>query len=246
MWLYKAIVRPILMYGAIVWIGSLRKKRIIKELVKMQRLACLMVTGAMRSTPTAGMEVILGIQPLEIALKEAAMATCIRLRNNGDWRANGEERLGENSHVRILNELVDGIKELEYPQDKLRYRKRKENNYKVVIGQREELNKIQVRPMPYDRGKINCFTDGSKSEEGTGNAFKIFSQEVKKGESRYLGETTTVFQAEITAITSACQAIIEEGVRQLVINFYVDSQSALRAVDSYVSRNKCMGVQRKT
>ena len=133
MWLYTAIVRPILTYGAVVWIGCLRRKKIVKELVKLQRMACLMVTGAMRSTPTAGMEVLLGLQPLEIYLKEVALATSMRLRVNIDWRAEGGERLGENSHVKMLNELMEAEGKLGYPQDKLRCAIRAENRFEVTM-----------------------------------------------------------------------------------------------------------------
>ena len=55
-WLYTAIVRPMLMYGSLVWIAGVKGAVIRKELVKVQRLACLMITRAMKSTPTAGIE----------------------------------------------------------------------------------------------------------------------------------------------------------------------------------------------
>ena len=110
----------------------------------------------------------------------------------------------------------------------------------MTIEKREVANQVEVRLMPFDRGKVNCFTDGSKSNVGTGNAYKIYSHEFSKGESRYLGETATVFQAEVAAITAACQAMLEEKVEGKEINFYVDSQSALDAVGSYMSRSRCV------
>ena len=57
--------------------------------------------------------------------------------------------------------------------------------------------------MPTNKEEINCFTDRSKTELGAGNACKIYSHDFSKGESNYLGINTTVFQAEVTAITSA-------------------------------------------
>ena len=50
-WLYTAIVRPILTYGAVVWITGLENKENRTILNRIQRLACKMITGAMRSTP---------------------------------------------------------------------------------------------------------------------------------------------------------------------------------------------------
>ena len=74
-WLHTAIVRPMLMYGSLVWIKGVKGAVIKKELVKVQRLACLMITRAMRSTPTAGIEAMLGLEPLEITAMESAIAT---------------------------------------------------------------------------------------------------------------------------------------------------------------------------
>jgi len=50
----------------------------------LQRLACLSVTGAMRTTPTTAMElIIIGIVPFPI--KSEAMAACYRLRRHFEW-----------------------------------------------------------------------------------------------------------------------------------------------------------------
>ena len=68
-WLYKGTVRPILTYGSTVWINSLEKNCTNKTLEKIQRTACLMITGAMKSTPTAGMEALLNMTPLHIHIK---------------------------------------------------------------------------------------------------------------------------------------------------------------------------------
>ena len=56
--------------------------------------------------------------------------------------------------------------------------------------------------MPIEREKINCSTDGSITELGTRNIYKINSHEFSEGGSNYLGINTIVFQAEVTAIAS--------------------------------------------
>jgi hypothetical protein len=38
----------------------------VAELIKLQRMACLGITGAMRRTPLLGMEVLLGLPPLHL------------------------------------------------------------------------------------------------------------------------------------------------------------------------------------
>ena len=115
------------------------------------------------------------------------------------------------------------------PQDKLKNTERERSKFTVEIGERKELNETSIRPLLQHREKINCFTDGSKTELGAGNAYKINSHEFSEGESNYLGINTTVFQAEVTAITAAGIEIIKQDIKDKDFNFYVDSQSALRA-----------------
>jgi hypothetical protein len=59
-WIYTAVVRPIT-YGATVRWPRVRLKTSKAELGKLQRLACLGITGAMRTAPTAALEILLGL-----------------------------------------------------------------------------------------------------------------------------------------------------------------------------------------
>ena len=73
-WLYTTTVRPILAYGALVWAHSLDKTNLFLEMQKVQRMACLMITGAMPSTPTAGMETLIGLPPIDCYMEKEALA----------------------------------------------------------------------------------------------------------------------------------------------------------------------------
>ena len=79
-WLYTAMVRPMMSYGALVW--SARLSQAAKaELLKVQRLSLMMITGASRSTPTATLEVICHIMPLDLHLQKVASSTFLRIQN---------------------------------------------------------------------------------------------------------------------------------------------------------------------
>ena len=82
-WMYKAIVRPILTYGALVWWETTRTQSRLKLLSKVQRLACINITGAIRSTPQMGLEMILGIEPIDKYIQTLAAKSATRL-----WAAN--------------------------------------------------------------------------------------------------------------------------------------------------------------
>ena len=60
-----------------------------KKLDNLQRMSCLGIAGAMRSTPTAALEVLYSLQPLDIQVKMEAMAGCARIRRVGYWRSGG-------------------------------------------------------------------------------------------------------------------------------------------------------------
>jgi hypothetical protein len=51
------------------------------ELRKLQRLACLDITGAIRTSPTAALEILLGLPPLHLQLEAEAMAGIYRLQS---------------------------------------------------------------------------------------------------------------------------------------------------------------------
>ncbi|XP_044248759.1 uncharacterized protein [Drosophila takahashii] len=95
-WLYTAIVRPILLYGIIVWWHSLEKYCNLKNLNKIQRSAELCISGALRTTATEALNTILDLEPLDLLAKSWASATALRLREASAWST------GSSGHSRIL------------------------------------------------------------------------------------------------------------------------------------------------
>src|SRR5262249_42296776 len=71
-WMYKAIVRPILCYGSMLWAPRTEVSSVSKSLTHVQRLACLCFTGAMSSTPTAAMVVVLSLPSVNLFVKQEA------------------------------------------------------------------------------------------------------------------------------------------------------------------------------
>ena len=57
--------------------------------MKKQRMAYLRITGAMLTMPTAGMETLSGLEPIECNMREDAIVAGLRLnknKENNDWR----------------------------------------------------------------------------------------------------------------------------------------------------------------
>jgi len=55
-WLYVAIVRPTISLASLVWWSGCQRASTKNKLSKVQRLACLGITGAFRTIPTGAME----------------------------------------------------------------------------------------------------------------------------------------------------------------------------------------------
>jgi hypothetical protein len=89
-WIYTAVVRPIVTYAATIWWPRVKPKTSQAELSKLQRMACLGIMGAMRSTPTAAMEVLLGQPPLHLQMEAEAKVGNYRLRCSEQWRPESE------------------------------------------------------------------------------------------------------------------------------------------------------------
>ena len=85
---------------------------------------------------------------------------------------------------------------------------------------------------------ICCFTDGSKTEHGTGGGFVIFDTRRKTitEHSFKIKYYCTVFQAETAAIKHAADELITFNNQQ--ITFWSDSLSALQALSNKIHNNK--------
>jgi hypothetical protein len=57
-WIYTAVGRHIVTYAATVWWPRFKFKTSRAELSKLQRIACLGITGAVKTTPTMVIEIL--------------------------------------------------------------------------------------------------------------------------------------------------------------------------------------------
>jgi len=70
-------------------------------LSSLHRLACLAITGAISTTPTAAMEVLTGLLPQDIHIKLVAMSTCYRIKSNTSWKHTYDPK----SHTPVLDQM---------------------------------------------------------------------------------------------------------------------------------------------
>ena len=78
-WLYTMVIRPSILHGALAWWSKAMQKTTKTQLGRIQKMACLAITGAMKSTPTTGMEILLNLTPLDLVIQAEARMALYRL-----------------------------------------------------------------------------------------------------------------------------------------------------------------------
>lgn len=228
-WLYTAVVRPIITYGALVWWEAMNKRTYVGRLAKVQRLAAIGTTGAQRSTPQAALDVLLNLLPLDLYIKGLAAKSALRLRETGLWK---QSKYGHTVILEAMGELADkesrGVlnQHTDYITAKLRF----EGDLDILIPTREDWEKNPSLE------SNSIFTDGSVMDERVGAG--VYSETLELRESLKLKRGCNILQAELKAIKRAAELVrgTDETMRDITI--YTDSQAALRTLSSTTVRSK--------
>ena len=226
LWMYTAIIRPIVTYASLVWWPKTKQKTAQERLERLQRLALLGVSGAMVTTPTAALEALLNIPPLHIFVERDARATAYRLGICGYPQA----RLSGCSEA--FRDIPDGRRFRACP-DGIPKRYDFEKPFNILIPKRSEWEDCKALP---SQGLL-WFTDGSKTATGQVGA-GVFSRRPRVELSFNLGTMATVFQAEMFAIMAAADENLKQNTKGEDIFILSDSRAALGAIGNPVIHSR--------
>ena len=225
-WLYTGMVRPALSYGSLVWVKACDLQWAKKDLTRLNRLALISLGNFRKGTPTAGLEVLANVTPLDLHLKyEAVMA----FRRTIEVTPRPAVLLGKTSYIghrvycqKILSYLdVPKIETDWFPGQYIW-----EKGFSIC---KESLSNGK----PEEGSNIEAYTDGSYFNGKAGSGVYIRKgNEVLAKLSFPLCNFTTVFQSEVFAIKAAAQWLSEHCNRETV-KIYTDSQAAILAISSY-------------
>ena len=235
-WIYNAIARPSLAYGAMIWINGTKTKRNQTLLNSVQRLGNVLITGAMPSSSSSALDKITGLPPITIWLEEEAAKGALRQRIGGHWEQGPTVSSKGNltSHIKVNNDLLKSVPLLTEEQDPITTTLSVDTNFTVEIPHRDLYEEL-----PADDNVINCYTDGSKIEDDVGAAVYItHNKETVHEESTHLGKNSTVFQAETYAVGQAASLLLQAGTTNQNIVINCDSQSAINAINSTKIKSK--------
>ena len=221
LWLYEAVIRPMISHGSVVWWPRLDVGRARRELGEIQRLVCICVTGAMKTTATAAMETLLNLPPLDLMVKAKAFATADRLKQNRLWTPNFNA-----GHGKIWKLISNPV--FEMPRDRITPKIDFTRRFTAEFPSRQEWQNGWPDVV---RGKVR-FTDGSKTSEGSGAG--VFDPETGDGKSFNLETMTSVPQAEIFAVLMAAIEALPRGTMGRETTFCIDNEGMIKALTSPV------------
>lgn len=216
-WIYTAILVPQLIYASLVWWPALRRAGIRKTLGRVYRLAGLGITGALGTTPTLALGALLDILPPHIAAEAGARNAAIRLLFSGRWT---RAAYGHTSVLRRAGDLEEIIR---LGGDWCPQEHHFHHNYQVLFPDRQSWIEERVRLL--SPGGPVWYTDGAKSETGTGAG--VWSEGPRTELSVTLGHTVSVLQAELFAIRACARSILRKGYSGKHLYICSDSRAAL-------------------
>ena len=231
-WFYRAIVRPMFCYGALVWARIVACITACRKIRRLQRLALMSMGNFYGSTPTAGLEVITYTTPLTIHIRqEAAMAYLrtkhlVKLDRQKLFIANSPLKTG---HRQFIESFLVEIGFVDNLSDEIPLRYNWNQPYTIDISSFDKGD-------PDELGDFTVYTDGSKNNKNQVGAGLVIYEGSRTPyeEHWHLGENLTVYQSELYAINKAIESLINQAVAydRLSIIIYTDSRSSLQALQS--------------
>ena len=219
-WVYICVVRPMILYGSVVWAHEAGRKKFQDQLQHFNRLAMCTYTKFPRSTPTRMLEIATDTFPCHLYLIKEEVCAFVRLlplmRLNLAG-VNGNVNYST-SHRRYWFNVMDQFDIQGYDELDSCHVVNMRRSFKVW----KEGFDIRGFYLSLPRVRWEVFSDGSKRNNRVGSAYRIRceGQVMFEGSTR-ISDHSTVFQAELHAILSA--ATILANIEDLnSVRFYID------------------------
>ncbi|XP_037297037.1 ribonuclease H-like [Manduca sexta] len=170
----------------------------------------------MKTTPTAALEVLLGLPPLDLFIQQEAASAAVRLKTLKLWGT----AIG--AHAEILVEAINYKPLMAAPNDRV--------PKQYIFGKNYTVRLTEEQHDWSGTHELRIYTDGSKTRTGSGAG--VFSPEINIKISMALGAHSSIYQCECVAITEAAKAVEKRGLIGHKIRIVTDSAAVLRALDS--------------
>ena len=250
--LYSAVALPKMTYGLDVWYTPPHKTEeaarrsgsvsALRALGKVQRVAALAITGALRTTPNDFLDAHAGLLPIGLVLEKICHRAMIRMNTLPDTHPlhrliHSAKQSKPVKHLGPINHLLSYFnlrkKDFEHiaPPKGLPYIPRL---FTVDLnGSRQD----SIQAEKEDQADFKAYTDGSAGERGVGAAAVLY----RKGQVRPVGDRTKHLgsrlrhinqEGEMVGILLAVWLIHSTpGTAGKRVTIYTDSRTVLQGVD---------------
>ena len=222
-WLWTCAVRPIILYGSLIWGHRARHWR--EKLRSLQRLALCQQGLVRKNTPGRALEVTTGTIPLHIKIEETRLLSATRLLSCINRKCASGERI-------IADLSGQGLPTSSRLYDKIPSIAIREQPCEILVGDGKPL-------ADREDGLAVAYTDGSGLNGQFGAACTLEDEfgERYKSQAR-LPDHATVFMAEMKAIRLAIELFQEKRSEEWKLIIMVDSQAALKALKAKTLRSR--------
>jgi ribonuclease HI len=186
------------------------------------------------STPSAALEIMYGVPPLNLFIQNCAQNAAIRVKPDTSWQPPAKDRARVDHGRHLQHQFLAGLWQAD--TDEITHENVWEKNYTVQIPTKE-IDMLRS-------GYIDAYMDGSLM--GGKSGIGAFILKKSKGKRRHFyslrGNTNqaTVLQSEVIAVIAAAKALISNNPSGKRIFFHVDNQATLKTLDSTdISKKTC-------
>ncbi len=224
-WIHKAVIRPKIAYGAVVWAHKITKGT-ERNLTRVQRLAMLPIMQPLRSTPTAGMEAVLGWIPLHIFVQEMGMSTYLRIKGlvRAGWDGIGDQ-VSIVGHLGVWKAVEEQCIGTSYPREK-----RLSQQIWISTPEIESEHRLEY--------PIVLYTDASKEGANLGYSWLASIGDYMIEENFTSAKDISVYKAEMLAVGEAIQWLqknMDPMRRNIILS---DSKSVVEKLNSHLAQDE--------
>ncbi|MDE3023336.1 MAG: hypothetical protein KGI54_16055 [Pseudomonadota bacterium] len=229
-WMFTGIIRPAFSYGAVVWWRAVKAADIMTKCQRLTRLALTTWGGFRRSTPTAALEIMGYLPPMDLYLEGQVAKTWHRIRN---IRAEIWDGVGVGTargHRRALTDILKDLPSHDYVWDEIPEFKKWTRHYDVDMDSLKHGTRTC--------SPIQCSTTGLRLNDRAGGGICItYNNDTVKWDKIPLGTFPTAFQAALLAIHRAAEMLVDLNIPgNITIN--CDSQAVLHALNNPVAKSQ--------